>query len=248
MKMWQKINLFLFLGVIITCILFVYFFGSINIANPFGKPWHMQPSIHEDSLSQLYKDQYLLLDKAPLRHAYFDSSRTNVFIMLNAWGVPVQESVLKDDLKPLEVLPHQFALHRRLSNNTQHAERVEFRNKYENSIFVTTGDLTLYKRFDYVHSLGFGNIIFLDRNDIDFAIQKIDSLLAQPPSFIAWTIEVSPTGDHEKIQQTMQKIAEFEKKHPDVRFVIQGTHRPVLCRPEIRNNYKSHWVPAAILN
>ncbi len=248
MKMWQKVNLFLFLGVITTCILFVYFLGSINITNPFGKPWHMQPSVHEDSLSQLYKDQYQLLDKVPLRHVYFDSSRTNVFIMLNAWGVPTQEAILKDDLKPLESLPHQFALHRRLSNNTQHAERVEFKNKYENSVLITTSDSTLYKRSEYIHSLGFSCIVSLDRNDTDSAIQKIDSLLTQSPSFIAWTAEISPTGNHGKIQQAMQKIANLAKKHPDIRFVIQGTHRPVLCGAETRNSYKSHWVPVAVLN
>ena len=81
-------------------------------------------------------------------------------------------------------------------------------------------------------------------------IDKIDSILTEPesPQFIAWTALASTVGNHNEIRLVLEKISDLAKKHPEVHFVVQGTHRPVLCGPEIRNSYKAHWVPVAILN
>ena len=81
-------------------------------------------------------------------------------------------------------------------------------------------------------------------------IDKIDSILTEQehPKFIAWTALASTVGDHNEIRRVLGQIANLAKKYTKVRFVIQGTHRPVLCGPEIRNSYKAHWVPVAVLN
>ena len=80
-------------------------------------------------------------------------------------------------------------------------------------------------------------------------IVKVDSLLKNDSlKFIAWTTQSSRGGDKDSLRKSLKLIANLALRHPDVLFVVQGTHRPVLCSSEIRNSYKSHWVPAVILN
>ena len=134
MKRWQLVNLVAFIVLVFATVSLVYVLGTMNYTTPLAKPWHLLPSIHEDSLSTIYKKEYQILGKTPLRVDLFDSSQANVFILIDAWGVPLQEHLLKDDLIVLDSLPHQFALHRRLANYTRHAEHAEFRNDYANSM------------------------------------------------------------------------------------------------------------------
>ena len=249
MSKWQRINLVAFLVLIFATVSLIYVLGKASFSAPFGKPWHLLPAVHEDSLSTTYKDSYQIMDKPPLRATLFDSAGTNVFILVDAWGVPIDEDVLAMDLKEFERLPHKFALHRRLANYTIHAERVEFRNSL-NSIFLFGGDSLQFNRTEYIPEIGFHQAIYCPNCSSNTIIDKIDSILLKPehPQFIAWTALASTVGNHSEIRQILGQIAVLAKKHPDVRFVIQGTHRPVLCGPEIRNSYKAHWVPVAALN
>ena len=94
MDKFQKINLIVFIIVFFVLAVLAYLRGFLDFSSPLGKPWHLQPSIHEDSLSQEYLAQYCILDKKALRLRLYDSSRTNVYILVDAWGVPNQESLL----------------------------------------------------------------------------------------------------------------------------------------------------------
>ena len=250
MSKWQRINLETFLILIFVTVSLVYILGKVDFSTPFGKPWHLLPSIHEDSLSTIYKDSYQIIDKTPLRSTLLDRTKANVFVLVDAWGVPIDESILADDFRVFENVPHRFALHRRLANYTKHAELAEFRNRASNNVYLFGGDSLQYDRFEYIPSLGFQKTIFCGNCNNGDLILKIDSLLNQtePPHFIAWTVLASPVGEHDIIRLTLQQIADLTKKHPKVQFVIQGTHRPVLCKPEIRNSYKTHWVPVVVLN
>ncbi|MBR6378590.1 MAG: hypothetical protein IKS02_01310 [Fibrobacter sp.] len=249
MKKWQRVNLFVFLAMIFVTVSLVYVLGKMDFSTLFGKPWHLQPSVHEDSLSTIYKDNYQIMGKAPLRPYLYDTSRTNVFILVDAWGVPTEESVLAEDFKTFENIPHKFALHRRLANYTSHAEHAEFRNNL-NSLFLFGGESLQFNRTEYIPEIGFQQALYCSNCPCEAIIGKIDSILAEPehPQFIAWTALASTVGNHNEIRQVLGQIANLAKKHPDVQFVIQGTHRPVLCGPEIRNSYKAHWVPVAVLN
>lgn len=98
--------------------------------------------------------------------------------------------------------------------------------------------------------------IAAERGMLGAVFSNVDRFMAAPGAKhpvmgqnpFAWAALASTIGDHSDIRQILGQIAKLAKKHPDVRFVIQGTHRPVLCGPEIRNSYKAHWVPVAILN
>ena len=219
-------------------------------SSPFGKPWHLSPSVHEDSLSQNYLNDYKILDsKSLLRHVALDSLRANVFILVDAWGVPIQESVLKEDFAYFENLPHIFALHQRLANRDKHAERVEFRNAHENNIYLFGGDSLEYNRQNYIAEIGFNRTLFCQKCEDGIMIEKIDSLIKiDSLQLIAWTTQSSRSGDRDSLHNSLTLIADFAKKHPDIQIVVQGTHRPVLCNSDVRNAYKSHWVPVAVLN
>lgn len=250
MKRWQIINLIAFLMLIFATVSLIYTLGKMDLTGPLGKPWHLLPAIHEDSLSATYKGSYQVMGKTPLRATLLDTTKTNVFILIDAWGVPVDENILALDLKEFETLPHKFALHRRLANYTSHAEHAEFRNNFASNVFLFGGVSLQFNRQEYIPALGFQSSIFCNNCGNNVIISKIDSVLLEPehPQFVAWTALASTVGEHNKIRQTLSQIADLAKRHPEVRFVVQGTHRPVLCGPETRNSYKAHWVPVAILN
>lgn len=249
MKKWSKINLYLFAVVVISLASLVYILDSMAFTSPFSKPWHLQPSIHEDSLSQKYLDEYQILNHKSLLQQWYDASRKNVFILVDAWGVPIDEKLLKQDLSLFVKTPHIYALHQRLANRTKHAERVEFRADYENKIYLFGGDSLEYNRTQVAGEIGYQKRLFCQGCGDSAMIAKIDSLLETDLlQLISWTTQSSRSGDRDSLHKSLKMIADLVKRHPDVQFVVQGTHRPLLCNSEVRNAYKSHWVPVAILN
>ncbi len=249
MKKWQKINLSTFTIVVISMASLVYVFGITSFSSSFDKPWHLSPSEHEDSLSLDYLHRYQIFDQKPLSQYCLDSSRTNIFILVDAWGVPVQESILSEEFAIYEYLPHSFALHRRLANRNKYAERVEFRNPPQNNLYLFGGDSLEYNRQKYIKELGFENTLYCNKCSDSLMLTKIDSVLAADSlKFIAWTTQSSRTGNRDSLRKSLSLIANFANKHLESQIVLQGTHRPILGSPEIRNAHKSHWVPVVILN
>ena len=249
MKKWRKVNLIVFAIVVLFFTSLVYVFERTSFSNPFVKPWHLLPSIHEDSLSQIYLNEYHILNDRSLYKLLYDSSRVNVFILVDAWGVPVDENLLKEDFSLFNDISHIYAIHQRLGNRTKHAERVELRNGVQNSIYLFGGDSLEYNRQAYLKELGFNFSLFCQHCGDSVMLFKIDSLLANDSlKFLAWTTQSSRLGSRDSLLCSLRLIADFAKRHPELQIVVQGTHRPILAGAEIRNRYKSHWVPAAILN
>ena len=249
MRKWQVVNLVVFLVLILATSTMVYVLEKTTFSVPVEKPWHLLPSVHENSLSQEYLERYRILDKKALRLQVYDSSRTNVFILVDAWGVPNQESVLKEEFAFFEKKTHMFAIHQRLAARNKHAERVEFRDGPENKMYLFGGDSLEYNRPTLVKEIGYKKTLFCQNCGDSAMITKIDSLLANDSlQLIAWTTQSSRGGDRDSLHKSLKLIADFAARHPDVQMIVQGTHRPVLCTPEVRNSYKYHWVPVAILN
>ena len=249
MSKWQKLNLLAFAILVFSATGLVYILNKVSFNAPFGKPWHLLPDVHEDSLSQEYLQHYQTIGKHPLKAKQMDSSQANVFILVDAWGIPIQETKLREEFALFTNLPHTYALHRRLANRNKHAERVEFRNPPQNSIYLFGGDSLEYNRPTLIREIGFENMLFCQNCDDSIMITKIDSLLDNDSlHFIAWTTQSSRLGDKEKLKHSLKQIADFAIRHPNVRIIVQGTHRPILGPGETRSAYKSHWVPVVILN
>lgn len=249
MTKWHKINFIFFTTAIIAIASLVYVLQTLDFSSPFGKPWHLQPSVHEDSLSQKYLNEYMILNDKSLFKQMHDSSKREIFILVDAWGVPNQESKLQEEFAHFERIPHTFALHQRLGNRTKHAERVEFRNEIKNKMYLFGGDSSEYSRHTYLKEMGYKQALFCQHCNDEIMLTKLDSLQTNDSlRFIAWTTQSSRTGDNDSLHRSLKQIADFAAQHPDVLFVIQGTHRPILGSADTRKKYKSHWVPAIILN
>lgn len=218
MEKSQKINLTIFLAFIVFTIPLSYVMGS-DFMGKQEKPWHMQGSVHEDSLSQEYLNKYKILDKVPVTLQIERSKEKRVLILIDAWGVPFDEKKMAKEFAIFKDVPHEYAIHKRLKNVTKHAELVEFRADSLNSIFV------------------------IDK------LSSLNSLLENSGNkTVALTINDSKEGSEESLRNVLNDIAELMKKFPDVQFIVQGAHRPILGTPETRREYYAHWVPVVIGN
>ena len=249
MNQWQKINLTLFLlFTFITCGI-VYVAERMDMSSPYEKPWHLLPSVHEDTLSQTYKNDYAIYDKRRMILQNKDSLQKVVLILVDAWGVPIQENQLKEDFEIFEKIPHIYGLHQRLANRTKHAEMTEYRGTLQPNIFLFGGDSTEYNRKHYIEELGIEQSLFCQFCSDSTMLFKTDSsLLTDSLKTIMWSTQTSRTGDRDSLHKTIKGIATLAKSHPDVLFIVQGTHRPILGTPETRMAHKSHWVPVVLLN
>jgi hypothetical protein len=185
-------------------------------------PWHLIP-FGADSLSQHYKDRYQVLDEKPLASLLQDSAKPLVMILVDGWGVPYDESLLEADFQMLGGKNVSYAVHKRLFQTTSFAESIEYGSSFKDGVVIDGDD-----------SAG---------------CAKIDSLISDGSwSRVAWTARSTREGDRNKLHNLLKGISAVATKHPDVQFVVQGTHRPILGTPETRRKYLAPWVPAVFIN
>ena len=253
----QKKSLAVFSVLFVFAVVFSYLINSQFIKMP-EKPWHMQPGIDADSLTAEYIFKYEQFDSRKLIGQFADSSRVTVAILVDAWGVPFDESLLAEDFAIFKDLPHRELLHHRLANRTRHAEFAELRipgdsTRPHDGIYLFGGDTLEYGRNLYMDSLGYGVRLFCQKCPDSVMAATLDSVLAavagdtaSPVKYVAWTTQNSRDGDRAKLHATLRLIADVARRHPEARFIIQGTHRPILGDPKIRRESFTHWVPAVI--
>lgn len=259
MSRLQKIGLVAFVAFVTFAVVFSYMTKSQFIKMP-EKPWHMQPFIDADSLTEEYIFKYEQFDSRKLIGQFADSSRVTVSILVDAWGIPFDESLLAEDFAIFRDLPHREFLHHRLANRTRHAEFAELRipgdsTRPHDGVYLFGGDSLEYGRNLYMDSLGYGVRLFCQKCPDSVMAATLDSVLAavavdtaSPVKNVAWTTQDSRDGDRAKLHATLRLIAGVARKHPEARFIVQGTHRPILGDPKIRRESFAHWVPAVVIN
>ena len=129
--------------------------------------------------------------------------------------------------------------------------------------FFFGGDSTVQWRYKYIRNIGFQEAFWTDSATTDVVMAgKIDSLLSLPDStrhFIAWTTHDSrfPISEDsaeterlyfERLFGTLQAVADLARKHPEVRFVVQGDHEPILAPLDFQRKFYRRWVPYVVLN
>ena len=130
---------------------------------------------------------------------------------------------------------------------------------YQTSFFFG-GDSTLHRRHKYIAHIGFQQAFWgVSANDSLVSL-KVDSLLSDSGRhYIAWTtrdtqfpISEDPVETEkiyfERLFGTLRIVADLAKKHPDVRFVVQGDHEPILSPWDFRKKFYRRWVPFVVLN
>ena len=253
----QRISLLAFAVFVVLAVALSYMMGATLFADQ-DKPWHMQPFTDADSLTAEYTGKYELLDRRALLPKFIDSSRTTVAILVDAWGVPFDENLLAEDFAVFKDLPHKEFLHQRLANRTRHAEFAELRipddsTRPHDGVYLFGGDSLEYGRNLYIDSLGYGMRLFCQKCPDSVMAATLDSVLAAVAvdttshvKNVAWTTQNSRDGDRAKLHATLRLIADVARRHPEARFIVQGTHRPILGDPKIRRESFAHWVPAVI--
>lgn len=244
----QKVSFGLFIG---------FFLVSIAVSNMIAtgifempdKPWQMQPKTDENVLTQDYLEEFEILGKSKIIDRITDSTDKVVDILVDAWGVPFDIAKMKEDFALFSGVVHKEFLHPRVANRTRHAEFVELRNDLGEGVYLFGGDSLEYGRNFYIDSLGYSKAVFCQKCEDATMLVKLDSALqSSDVRVFAITTQDSRNGSRKKLHQTLAGIASLAQKYPDIHFIVQGTHRPILGTPEIRREHFAKWVPVVVLN
>ena len=253
--------------------------------------------IVRDSLSESFKAKYFTTDSATITRGFVDSTKTNVLVLVESWGIPMDESRFAEQLHVFDGISKQVGAHHRMYSRTRTAEREDLiyrvtrdsvgrrdtvflpqvlRAQGVKTQFIYGGDSLAQMRNKYIRNVGFEEVFYgasagsdgVSRADHESAV-LLDSLLSVQDSalrFIAWTtldtrfplqgfkdpyrIDVAAVDSAyaERLAGTLQLIANLAKKHPNVRFIVQGDHNPILSPLKFQEKFYKRWVPFVVLN
>ena len=253
--------------------------------------------VARDSLSESFKAKYFTTDSATITRDFLDSSKTNVIVLVESWGVPLDGNRFAEQLRIFDGVTMQVGAHHRMYSRTRTAEREDLiysvkrdsvgrrdtvfipqvlRAQGVKTLYVYGGDSLANMRNKYIRNVGFDETFFgisansgvEPRTDRESAA-LLDSLLSAQDSalrFIAWTtldtrfplqgfddpykIDVASVDSAYSVHltETLQLIANLAKKHPNVRFVVQGDHNPILSPLKFQEKFYKRWVPFVVLN
>ena len=288
---FRQVNIILFVG-------FFAHFGAMKFYSEqplfqFSIPLYLtqqkQP-VDRSYLPKEFRIRYNATDSVTVTKYYADSARSNVVVLVESWGIPMDTTKLNAELDVFNGLLMRQGVHFRMYSRTRTAEREDLLDSIRRdstgrrdslfmpkrfaelgyrTIFLFGGDSTIQWRYKYIRNIGFQNALWTDSATSDGVIAaKIDSLLnlkcdslenCQNLQFIAWTTRDTrfPISDDaaeaeklyfERLFRTLRIIADLAKKHPDVRFVVQGDHEPILAPLEFQAKFYRRWVPFVILN
>lgn len=239
-------------------------------------------------------------DSVTITKNFLDSSRTNVVVLVESWGIRLDTALFARDLQAFAGIPQQVGAHNRMYSRTRTAEREDlimffvrdsitrrrdttfipqvYAAKGAQTTFLFGGDSLEHWRYKYIRNVGFQNLIFgayLTTDSSTFLPDsvmagKLDSLLntaaTSGSQFIAWTTrdtkfplqgivdtygtptDVVDSAYNVRLSGTLNLVAELARKHPDVRFIVQGDHNPILSPLPFQERFYKRWVPYIILN
>ncbi|MBO7145298.1 MAG: hypothetical protein J6W13_10790 [Salinivirgaceae bacterium] len=253
--------------------------------------------VARDSLPESFRAKYFTTDSATITRGFTDSTKTNVLVLVESWGVPLDMNRFAKQLQVFDGISNQVGAHHRMYSRTRTAEREDLiysvsrdstgrrdtiflpqvlRAQGIKTQFIYGGDSLVQMRNKYIRNVGFEETFFgisansgvEPRTDRESAA-LLDSLLSTQDSalrFIAWTtldtkfplqgfmdpykIDVAALDSAytERLAGTLQLVADLAKKHPEVRFIVQGDHNPILSPLKFQEKFYKRWVPFVVLN
>ncbi len=236
----------------------------------------------------IFKNKYIVSDSACITRNYVHTARSNVIVLVESWGVPLDINRFEKQIKIFDGAIVAAGSHHRMYSRTKTAERENliyeihrdssghrdttflpqvFTKKNYKTTFLFGGDSLEHQRFKYIHNLGFENVRFNENfSDVEI-VNQIDNLLSDSLNqFIAWTTRNTKFPINEtksfyyanadvvdsiyssRLKVTLQSIANLAQKHPEVRFIIQGDHNPILSPIKFQERFYKRWVPFIVLN
>ena len=257
-------------------------------------------------LPEEFTAKYSVEDSAFVARRYVDSTRSNVFVLVESWGIPMDNERFEAELSVFRDadIPVQVGVHSRMYSRTRTAERENLiyelkrdsATRRRDTLFIpaqlaaagfdtrffVASDSAEQWRFKYVRNVGFENVVW-DKSLSDGEIAKmLDSILtvpsdsgaAAPKVFAAWTttatkfpiegltapgsdvthaayripVEKLDSAYTERLMETLRLVADLARKHPDVRFVVEGDHEPILSPLKFQERFYKRWTPYVVLN
>jgi hypothetical protein len=236
----------LFSAVVAFIVLLPIAFGDSYLPQS-QSPWQLQP-FNADSLSAFYKANYGVYEEPALHDYLDDTARTTMEVLVDGWGVPYDENLLVQDFANFDGSA-RFAVHRRMFNYTAFAEGHELQRDSAEGLFIYGGDSLACAKKRSHPGASFAEVECCVGCGDSRMLAVLDSLLADCTwKRLAWTTRQTREGDRDSLGLVLRGLAEISKRRPDVQFIIQGTHRPILGTPETRRKYLSPWVPAVFVN
>ena len=170
------------------------------------------PNWSRNNLTQNFRETNNATDSVSVTRYYVDTSRSNVVVLVESWGIPMDSAMFAKELAVFDGVLRERGIHFRMYSRTRTAEREDLLDsawrdstRRRDSLFMPNrfaslgyktsflfgGDSTIQWRYKYIRNIGFQNAIWTDSATADVEMAaKIDSLLNQSDSvkqFIAWT-------------------------------------------------------------
>ena len=171
--------------------------------------------VARNDLPESFKAKYFTTDSASITKGYIDSTKTNVLVLVESWGIPLADERFAGQLQIFDGVATQVGAHHRMYSRTRTAEREDLiytikrdssgrrdtvflpqvlQQQGINTQFIYGGDSLEQMRNKYIRNEGFEDIFFGAPNGYVLSDRKsaelLDSLLNVQDNalrFIVWT-------------------------------------------------------------
>ena len=166
--------------------------------------------IQRTEIADDFKSKFIVTDSVTITRNYIDTTRNNVIILVESWGIPLDISRFEQQLEIFNGVTTTVGIHNRMYSRTRTAEREDLiktitrdstgrrdttflpktfnKINYKTTYLLGTDSLE-HRRFEYIRNIGFTEALYNNGLDDAAMISKIDSILADTTQkhFIAWT-------------------------------------------------------------
>jgi len=172
-------------------------------------------TVQRSEIANEFYNKFTITDSVTITRDYIDTTRNNVIILVESWGVPLDIQRFEEQLKVFNI-PTVVGIHNRMYSRTRTAEREDliqtfkrdttghrdttflpqtFANTGYKTTFLFGGDSLEQWRYKYIANMGFNNSFYGKKSSIGHILNDaqmiagIDSILTDSTQkhFIAWT-------------------------------------------------------------
>lgn len=244
-------------------------------------------------------------DSPSVTRDFVDTSRSNVIVLVESWGIPMDPARFAEEIAVFKGIPMQVGVHHRMYSRTRTAEREdlisswrrdttgrrdttflpsEFAKRGFATTFLFGGDSVEQWRYKYIRNIGFQNVVWGVENVAENApaladsamAAKVDAFLtgsvfaqngtAERPVFLSWTTrdtkfplpgfkdpysgaaDAVDSAYTARLMGSLHLVADLARKYPNVRFIVQGDHDPILSPLAFQERFYKRWTPYVVLN
>lgn len=166
--------------------------------------------VQRKNISEEFRNKYTVTDSVTITRDFVDTTRNNVIILVESWGVPLDIKRFEKQLDIFKDITTAKGIHNRMYSRTRTAEREDlilsftadslrrkdttFLPKVYGAMGFEThylfgGDSLEHWRYKYIRNIGFENVFYGKGLDDDDIVSMVDSILADTTKkhFISWT-------------------------------------------------------------